>query len=272
LKYALKTITLPKTVYLISAGNMDGLRYMAVPLHGHYYRFLEEAAEAVTHGGALFYLVNPITHQYLAKRAYHVRTKIIPTLKFMANHVGGKYITGSSLKEIIDTTKKSTSAYYEMAFYQDNRSGDNMRIRLKCKRKGVQLTTINYSERNKPYRQMNFTEKKMFALNVVNGGSWSRMVARVGKIDYKNLATPQKIGPAKNFKTIEIQVPPNMRNRMLDFFQVRIDPLTEKAEIVFNKKKMEVKESIRMKVREDKRHYFVIVEPTKPFCIYNRVI
>ncbi len=62
-----------------------------------------------------------------------------------------------------------------------------------------------------------------------------------------------------------------MRNIELDFFRLNIDPVTRKAEIVFENKKMGEKENIRIKTRKDKKHYFVIIEPSKTFCIYNRV-
>ena len=256
LKYALKTITLPKTVFLISAGQMNfALGEMPVT----YYRFLEDAAKAVNYGGSMFYLINPL----------RIRSKSVSTtLKFMSDQVGGKFVSGQSIKEIVTSIKKSTSAYYELAFNPGKKADVRSRIRLKCKREGVKLSTINYSERSQPYHRMNFTEKKMFALNVVNGGSWSRMVARVGRIKYRASGETSK---EKSVKRIRLNIPPAMRNRSLDLFRIYTDPVTQKADIVFENLEMGETATFSIDTAEDKDNFFVIIEPTKPFCIYNQV-
>ncbi|MCP5107991.1 MAG: hypothetical protein GY950_31670 [bacterium] len=250
LKYAMKTIPQAKTVFLVSAAPMvRGLGKTP----STYYRMLEKAARAISSGGGVFYLVNPLAHRSPAKRT---------ALKFMTDEVGGKIIHGNSIRNIIKNVKKSTSAYYDLAFYSDKASGSLNRIDLKCKRKGVELTTIGYSEGPKPYGQMSLTEKKLFALNVINGGSWSRMVVRVGKIRYKKSTA----------ETVEMRIPPFMRNRPLDVFLVYRDPETQKAEIIFEKKAVGPNARINIKRRENRDHYFVIIEPAKPYCIYNQVI
>lgn len=257
LKYALKTITVPKIVFLISAGpkkNAQGY----IPIA--YYRLLEDAAKAINFGGSMFYVINPLMQRSRQKRT---------SLKFMTDKGGGKCIHGRNIRDIVDKVKKGTSAYYELAFYSRGKPGSKSRIRLKCKRKGVELTTIGYSELGKPYHQMNFTEKKLFALNVVNGGSWSRMVAKVGKITYKKLKSEAASNPTG---VIEIPIPSAMRKRQLDLFLVSIDPETQKAAIVFKKEMMEEKAKIEITPLENRNHYFIIIEPQEPFCIYNQVI
>ena len=83
---------------------------------------------------------------------------------------------------------------------------------MECKRKNVELISVNYTEKSTPYSRMNETEKKLFALNVINGGSWSRVTAKVGKIKYFKKAD----GTAgENADSIEIPLPPAMRNRPL---------------------------------------------------------
>ncbi|UCH95316.1 MAG: hypothetical protein JSV88_00335 [Candidatus Aminicenantes bacterium] len=258
LKYALKTITQPKTFYLISAGHIPG----AMGNTATYYRFLEAAAKAINYGGCMFYLVNPLKQKY-------------PTggtgLKFMADEVGGKFITGTSTEDIVKKVKKSTSAYYELAFYLEKKPDKKNRIQLKCQRKGIELITINYSERSTPYHEMKPLEKKLFALNVVNGGSWSRMVARVGKVNYKTLSNDREQSKNHQLKTIEITIPPTIRNRQLDFFLVNIDPKTQKANIGMTGKRVGKTETLRFQARANRKQYFVIIEPYQPFCIYNQV-
>jgi hypothetical protein len=63
LKYALRTITHPKTVYLVSAGPVPG----AMGNTATYYRFLEDAAKEINYGGSMFYLVNPLKQKNPAK-------------------------------------------------------------------------------------------------------------------------------------------------------------------------------------------------------------
>jgi hypothetical protein len=133
-----------------------------------YLRFLEDAAKAVNYGGSLFYLINPLKQKAPGKGT---------ALKFMSDAVGGKFISGISIPNVVSQIRKNTSAYYELAFNPAKESGQKSRVQLKCKRKGVQLTTINYSEKARPYLLMESIEKKLCVLNIVNGGSWSRMVA-----------------------------------------------------------------------------------------------
>jgi len=201
LKYALKTITNPKTVYLISAGPITG----AMENSTTYYRFLENAAREINLGGSMFYLINPIKQKKEATGR---------ELKFMADQVGGKFIVGSSTTDIVEQIKRSTSAYYEVAYNTENKTERRSRIQLKCERENIELITISYSERNIPYHQMNPMEKRMFALNVANRGSWSRMVSHVEKVKFKDI-TKKSEG---RLKTIEVKLPATMKDRPLDIF------------------------------------------------------
>jgi VWFA-related protein len=255
LKYALKTIRLPKTVFLISAGT----KHYGLGISGAtQYRLLEGAAKAVNFGGAMLYVVNPIMYRSENKRK---------ALKFMADVSGGKLVHGANIREIVDTVQKSTAAFYELAFQPPAQSGTRNRISMKCKRKGVELISVNYSEKSTPYPKMNKAEKKLFALNVVNGGNWSRITAKVGKIRYKKL----DIGTGNAAHTVEITLPTAMRNRPLDVFLVHIDPETQKADMTIEKKTITGKAILQLTPKENRNAYFVLIEPTTPFCIYNQV-
>ena len=267
LQYALKTITLPKTVFLITTNpqkqHLGGLTMTtwnkeSVPVT--YYRFLEKAARAINMGGSMFYLINP-----MAFRSKQKRTE----LKFMSDAGHGKLIHGTSLKEIVEKVKKSTSAYYEMAFYPHKKTGEKSSIKLKCTRKGVELITIGYSEQGKPYQRMNTEEKKLFALNIVNRGSWSRMVAKVGRIKYNKLPKPN---PGTSTETIEVDIPPVMQNRPLELVTVYIDPETQEAAVERKIKTMGEKETLQITPMPGRDSYFIIIEPQTPLCIYNQVI
>ncbi|MCP5046627.1 MAG: hypothetical protein GY940_05620, partial [bacterium] len=175
-------------------------------------------------------------------------------------------ISGTGIKDIVTQVKNNTSAYYELAFSPPPAAaGKKSSIRLKCNRKGVKLTTIAHSEKERPYRTMKNIERKMFVLNVVNGGSWSRMVAPVKMVKFKTTG-------AKDLKNIAVPLPPDMKNRDLHLYQVDIDPNTRKAVIGFARGKAGQTGKMRIKVNPGKQQFFVIIEPSTASCIYNRVI
>ncbi len=260
LKYALKTTPLPKTVYLISAGHMENMLGKN-PIT--YLRFLEDAAKAVNYGGSLFYLINPLKQNAPGKGT---------ALKFMSDAVGGKFISDTSIPNVVSQIKKNTSAYYELAFYPLKESGQKSRVQLKCKRKEVQLTTINYSEKGRPYHLMQSIEKKMFVLNIVNGGSWSRMVAPVKRVKYEIQDRAKAVGNPDDFRHIEVAIPPGMRNRKLHLYLVEIDANTQKADLGLVEKTVGEKEMLSIRLNTNKKQYFVFIEPSIPTCIYNRVM
>lgn len=251
LKHALKTTTLPKSVFLFSSGLAhEGLGGSQVT----YCTFLEDAAKAINYGGAMFYLVNPETQ--------HSRSAAT-TLKFMSDSVGGEFITGDETPKMVQKIKKSTSAYYEVAFYPEDKQRN--KVSLKCKRDGVRLTTINFSEQGIPYREMGDMQKKLFALNIITGGSWSRMVGKVTQTRYK------KIKSKSRDKNIELKIPAELRDRKNDIFVLNVDPTSLRAAIDFQSKVLGEKETITVPVMEGKKQFVVVVEPSKTQCIFTPV-
>lgn len=262
LKYALKTITLPKTIFLITTNPQKehlGSRARKDSVPTTYYRFLENAAKAINMGGSMFYLINPLTFGSKQEQT---------ELQFMTDAGHGKLIHGKSIEEIVENVKKSTSAYYELAFYPDKKPGEKSRITLKCKRKGIELISIGYSEQARPYHMMNATEKKLFALDIVNGGNWSRIVAKVGRIKYHSLP---KTNPQSTTETVAINIPPTMQNKPLELVTVHIDPETQEATFERTEKTMGEIETIKITPIPGHQSYFIIIEPQTPLCIYNRI-
>ncbi|HLP59497.1 MAG TPA: hypothetical protein VK186_11735, partial [Candidatus Deferrimicrobium sp.] len=174
---------------------------------------------------------------------------------------------GANLDDIITKVKNSTSAYYELAFYPEQKNDPLSRIILKCKREGVELISIGYSEKGKPYRQMNAIEKKLFALNIINGGAWSRMAAKVGRIKFAKTKNKDH-APGE---TIEISIPPVMCNRQLDEFTIYLDPATQKASLNYEQIKMTEKALIDAIPKEKQQLYFVLIDPVTSCCVYNQV-
>lgn len=269
-KYALKTITEPKIVFLISEGVAKGAFEESVdpvnPKRGLFvktflFNYLNEIVKAVNQGGTVLYTINP---QSIEKSIDQGASGEM-SLRYLADESGGKYFAGSDTKKIIKRIKKTTAAYYELAFHIPAQLGDKLELTIKCRRKDVKIHTLSHSERNRPYHQMDPVQKKIFALNVVTGGSWSRMVAMVTKAETK------KIKKEKGLYSVNVELPAEMKNRNLDICLLYIDPATEAADMDFET--MKVNGSLELKIprKKNKRQFFVIIEPTTPYCIYNKI-
>jgi len=254
MKYALKTITQPKHVFIISGGvpNSSLGRELV-----RYYKFMGDAAKAINYGGSMLYMINPVPV---------VENSTPHSLKIMARESGGKYFSGNSIDEIVEKVKKSTQAYYELAFFPPNKGNEKMNINLKCKREDVVLNTVNYAEKGKPYFQMEPLQKKLFALSVVTGGSWSRIVGDVKTIKYKKIKSSDS-----KFKKVKINIPGNIIEKNLEIFVVNIEPESMKANIGIRKMLAMKNLKIEIPVEKGKVQFFVIIEPRKPLCLYNRV-
>ena len=260
-KYGLKSVSAAKSVFLISAGLAKSAHEIDT---AKYYKFLEDAGKAINYGGSMLYVINPL--EGYSQGTYE-------NLKFMADKSGGKYFFNSDVKNLVKEIKKSTAAYYEIAFFPAKDTEEKSEVQLKSKRKGITLHTINYSEREKPYREMESTQKKLFALNVVYGGSWSRIAGRAVRLKYKEVENqnPDTKGAKKNIKTIEFNIPPFMAGQPVDLFQVVVDPNTLDADVTFREEVLEEKAKIEMAIKKNRDHYFVVIEPKNTFCIYNQV-
>lgn len=257
LKLALQSTPLAKTIFLITAGHVtEGMGKNPVT----YMRFLEEAAKEVSRGGALFYVINPLMQG---------DTQFATRMKYMADAAGGRMISGKTVSEVVTRVKQSTSAYYEMAFSPKNLTRKKYRIDVRCKRKGVTLTTITHSEKNRSYLEMKKTQRKLFVLNVINGGFWSRTLARVERVKYQKPAA--STNEKRKSMEITVPLPIEMQFKKLHLFQVEIDAQTQEAHL--NQSIDTPGESLNMTLRlkRGKLYYFVIIDPKKPACIYNIV-
>jgi hypothetical protein len=276
-KFALKTITLPKIVYLMSQGISRGAladawdpseTYQETALYqtqAFYYKYLTEMARSVNTGGCMLYLIDPDR----PRLDDDFDTSGKESLKFMASVSGGKYFGGSDAGKIVHRVGKSTAAYYEMVFYLKAVADDKMEIRIDCTRDGVQINTIRYSERSKPYIQMEPLQKKLFALNVVNGGSWSRMSGTVEAGKFKKMK--KKGGGDVVILQIRVPLPQPMHNRDLDVYLVNVDPQTQKAAFGISSQKASDYIGMDIPVVKEKGQYFVIIDPDRTHCLYNRV-
>ena len=302
-KYALKTIDKPKIVFLISEGVASGAFKAAVKssngensmiksgektivgkgLHRllskelntvfnqnrlystFLFRYLLNVVKAINKGGSVLYTINP-------KRGDDIDEDEASgemSLRYLASESGGKYFAGSKPKKIIERVKKTTAAYYEIFFTIIADMGNDMSVNVECKRKGVRVHSLIHSERNKPYVRMEPVQKKVFALNVATGGSWSRMVGRVMKAKYRKTGTGKK--EDEKMYTITIPLPEVMQDQRVDMFSIRMDTKTQKTVIDFMSREVTDVIKLKIKRRKGKDQFFVIIEPSSPYCIYNRI-
>jgi hypothetical protein len=228
-------------------------------------KYLLDVVRSINYGGSVLYTINP-------KRTDDINDSEASgemSLRYLASESGGKYFAGSKPTKIIERVKKTTAAYYEIFFTVLPDMGSDMNIQVECQRKGVRVHSLIHSERNKPYVGMEPVQKKVFALNVATGGSWSRMVGRVMKVKYKKAKTDKK--EDKNIYTINIPLPKVMRDQRVDMFSIRMDPETQKTDIDFISREVTDVVNLKIKLRKGKNQFFVIIEPTTPYCIYNKI-
>lgn len=271
LKYALKTIRLPKHIFLVSGGvqEMATMSNSANEIPGSvtdfdqtsilgYYGMLKEAAVSINQGGSLLYLVNPIKVTTKNRRA-------VNTMKRISN---AQFISGDNVNDMLTKVKKNTAAYYEIGFAITKKTDENFSIKIKSTRKGVKLNTLKFGEKSRPYAQMDDTMKKLFALNVVMGGNWGRMIAKVSIAKYQKL--PEQTSPTA--KTIKVTVPKELQGKIVDVFTLNIQPKTMKADIQLTKRVPTATETIEIPIQNKRIQFFVLINPITTRAIVNKVL
>lgn len=289
-KYALKTITRPKVVFLISEGIAKAAfkelkEPEKVPEYAksqsafrktekrvseenearemRLFEDMQKIVKAMNEGGSVLYTINPGKFRHDEEASGEM------SLKYLAHESGGQYIAGSDAEKIIKKVKKTTAAYYELAFAAAPDLGKNIDLQIKCKREGVKINTFKQTERTKPYFRMDPVGKKLFALNMVTGGSWSRMMGKVVRIKYRMLRN-EKSGD-ETYVMIEVPLPKKMKDRKLDMFLVQLDPKTKKVHIEMLTQAVKDRANFIIRKKDDTKEFFVIIEPLFSYCIYNQV-
>jgi VWFA-related protein len=275
-KYALKFITRPKIVFLISEGISKGAFIEVASLNpdgessefntqNFYFEYLRNVSKAINDGGSVIYSINP-RRLDVSDDDY---TEGDDSLKFMAAESGGQYFRGLDTQKIVKRIKKSTAAYYELFFYPGTESTAKMRIKIKCKRKGVRVHSINYSEQEKSYAEMPKIQKELFAFNLITGGNWSRVVAKVEKLKYKKMKRKKAVG--ENIRNIEVTIPRTMKGHVVDIFVLMVNPETLKADIDMKSQTVDERIEIGVKIEKGKKSFVVIIDPATVYCIYNLI-
>ena len=133
----------------------------------------------------------------------------------------------------------------------------------------MKVHTLNHAEKEKPYFKMDKVQKKIFALNVATGGDWSRMVGKVVRVKYKKVKK-QKKGKTV-IRTVDVTIPPKMRGKMADLYVVLIEPKTHETRINTMSKVLDDKFTFMIRDKKEQKKFYVIIEPTNTYCIYNEI-
>ncbi|MEN8152439.1 MAG: hypothetical protein ABFR75_00325 [Acidobacteriota bacterium] len=299
-KYALKSITKPKLVFLISEGMSQGsfletaIGFAAADANemdrandmkasgmgsgqwsilwdserkdnfkmlfsGVMLGYLKNVVKAINQGNSVLYSINPAkpsdTHQPNISGDM--------SLRYLAGESGGKYYTGTNTVEIVERINKNTSAYYELSFLIPENMKKNLHVKIRCKRKGVKVNTVQYTELKKNYADMDKLQKQVFAYNLAKGGKWSNLIAKVVK---EKFIVKKTEGEKEN--TYNIEFPKILIGKHADIYIITEDPATMKIDIK-KRKKVLLKdiEEVKIKKEKDKRYYLVVVEPEETLSI-----
>jgi VWFA-related protein len=191
------------------------------------------------------------------------RTSGIESLKAIAVGSGGQLFKGHS-EQIIKEIQQKTSAYYELAFSPGTDTADNMRIKIKCKRKGIKINYLAQAAKSKSYIDMDKIQKKVFALNLVMGRKWAVMMAKMEKNAYQWENSEKK--------AIQVRIPKMMKGRSVDIFLVRYEENFKNVDISMKNKKVLDSEIIEIKEKQSNQSlYFLIIEPQSVVCLYNMI-
>jgi hypothetical protein len=288
-KYALKSITRPKMVFLISEGMAKGAfnighksyereekkssdsdkkfqqwstfydserrNEYANLISGLMLGYLKDIVKAVNKGNSVLYSINPAK----PSDTYQPNISGDMSLKYLAGESGGEYYTGTNTVEIVERINKNTSAYYELSFLIPENTKKKLHIKIRCKKKGVNVNTVKYTELKKKYNEMDKLQKRVFAYNLAKGGKWSNLIAKVinAKINIKKTE-------GKKENSFKVEFPEILVGKNADIYIITEDQKNQKVDIK-KRKKVLIKstEEIRIKNEENKKYYLVVVELEK---------
>lgn len=281
LKYALKTITRPKILFLISEGIPEkefeqeyGYQTYAPSTLRYYFG---DMIKAINEGGCVFNVIYPgrrttlndVTQRFMTSLMF-MRNTSEWMLKYIGIGSGGAFYNAPNIKDLVTSVKKTTAAYYELAVVGDPGAKEKQRVVVKTKRKGIVLHTLNYSEKEKEYKEMKLVQKKVFAINVASGGTWSRMVAKVQKTKYKKLSKQKEKGGV-SYK-IEVPIPEELQNKKTDIYLLRFDKNYAHTDINHYTNTLGQTEEVEISSTKGKKLlYFVIIEPESTYTVYGQV-
>lgn len=263
-KDALQVTNLAKTVYFVSGGVQEISDYkfrLSKGMKHSYSRMVGMMSDMVNKGGALFYAVNPAGDK--------ARFKEIVTAVDRATN--GHCISGVTIEDIVGKMRKNTAAYYQLAFSPAPGGGEQFRLDIQCSRPGVKLNFLRFDERRKPYYLFNREKKKLFALNVIYGGAWSRLAGDITTTDYQiNSDKPIK---GSRLVNLDILIPAEFKNRQVDIFAISMDAKTAKSDFQISSQLLTHQQTLNLNIKSKKgrKHYIVVIDPQHTNCLFAPV-
>lgn len=275
LEYALKTISSPKLVFLFSEGMSEYAFREQLPKYtGAFFGeseqiftmfldYLKEIVKAINLGGSVLFTINP--GKIMEEGAVSGGES---SLRFLAKESGGKYFEGKEAEKLAESVTRTTYAYYEIAFYPEKALTDISSLEIKCKRKDVQIHTLRYLRKEKPFLKMSRFERRLYVLNALYGGTWSRMVAKIARIKYKKKVKKEK---NKALVKLEVRVPALFQKRYGIVYLVKINPSTREVDFKETRKKFAGKETMETEVKAGQELFFALVDEETGATLYNKV-
>lgn len=210
LYYALNNIKDNKFVYLFSEGVSNAIQAEAGD-RSLFEAQLAQVADYLGRSGAVLFVVNP----FGATSASNARYSGEDSLRFLADKSGGKYLEGSDQK-ILENIGNIHQAYYEIFFPASPRSTKGvLRISVVSARSGVDVHTLQATEKSRKYSQMKDMEREVLALNLVSGNPLYRTGLAVDTV------TPEK-KIKKGKVTYKAMLPDPMVGRSLDLYKITL--------------------------------------------------
>lgn len=226
--------------------------------------FVRDTLNSIKTSETILYTIYPKRETYEELR-HGVQTGD-SLLRYLAQSAGGKYFEGSDPNVIVKEVKRTTSAYYELVFSPTAQMGKTQTIHIKSNRPGLRFYYIQNTSKPLPYREMSLLEKKLFALDAVSKGRWSRRIASVTKI-----ANEIELIKGKNLQKVKIKLPPQLVNKKCDVFFLNINQKTQNNAFVVERTKFKSQHTFVMETKAGFQTYIIIVEPKSAHCIYTEV-
>jgi hypothetical protein len=210
LYYAINTITDNKFVYLFSEGISRAIQDSDKGDHSMYQEDLRQVADWLGRSGSVLFIINPAggAMSNLSEASGQ------DSLEFLARTSGGKYLEGSD-QDILAKMEHIHQAYYEIFFpaLPDSPSGI-LKISLQPRRPGIDIHTLNTTEKTRSYSRMKTVEQEVLALNLITGNP----LYQTGVIS--ETAEIRKTSRKKNSLTYQVVITPRFLNRTLDLYQI----------------------------------------------------
>lgn len=218
--YNINSLKDNKFIYLFTEGVS---RYQQSLERGNiYYLYMKWVAEYLGRSGSVLFVVNPArTEKAMSSSKLSGKN----TLEYLARESGGKYIQGTK-ESICERINNFHRAYYEIAFADPgDLKGNIHRIKVKSKRRGVKIHTLNMVERSKNYAKMKKIEKEVLVLNLI-----SQNPLYETNIESKGVKV-LKISRRKGKVTYKIKIPDDYLDKEIDLYKVLIDKKTSETKI-----------------------------------------